>query len=130
MPDLIFKTERWLTTICLVFTLFCLAMSIYFYHDNGFDFWTICYIILFILGIAGAADCFISKIVLSEDSLTIIALQGRASYPRADIESMIAEKGCPIALKMQDGRLVKLTMGSASVRTTSLRKWLREKNNQ
>ena len=124
--DLTFRTETWVTVLCLGFTLLCLGMGIFFYHDNGFDFWTICYTILFLLGIAGTADCFISKAILSEDSLTIIALQGRISYPREDIESMVAEKGCPIALKMQDGSWVKLTMGSASIKTTSLRKWLRE----
>ena len=125
--DLIFRTEPWLTALCLGFTLLCLAMGISFYRDNGFDFWTISYIVLFIIGIAGTADCFVSKAILSEDSLTIIALQGRVSYPREGIESMVAEKGCPIALKMQDGSWVKLTMGSASIKTTSLRKWIKEK---
>ena len=125
--DIIFRTETWVTVICLGFTLLCLGIGISFYRDNGFDFWTICYIVLFIIGIASIADCFISKAILSEDSLTIIALQGRVSYPREDIVSMVAEKGCPIALKMQDGSWVKLTMGSASIKTASLRKWIREK---
>jgi len=123
--DIIFRTERWVTIICLTFTFFALGMGIFFYLDNGFDFWTLCYIVLFILGIASTADCFISKAILSEDSLTIIALQGRVSYPREDIESVVAEKGCPIALKMQDGSWVKLTMGSAPIKPTSLRNWLR-----
>ena len=125
--NLIFRTERWVTTICLIFTLFSLGVGILFYRDNGFDFMTICYIVLFILGIAGTADCFVSKAILSKDSLTIVALQGRDFYPRAEIESVIAEKGCPIILKMQDGSMVKLTKGGASVNVTSLRKWLREK---
>ena len=124
--DIIFRTERWVTVLCMGFTLLCLCIGIFFYRDNGFDVWTLCYIVLFILGIAATADCFISKAILSEDSLTIIALQGRVSYPREDIESMVAEKGCPIALKMQDGSWVKLTMGSATIKTTPLRNWIRE----
>ena len=122
-----FRTERWVTAICLVFTLISLGVGIFFYHDNGFDIWTTCYVVMFILGIAGTVDCFVSKAILSEDSLTIVALQGRDSYPRAEIESVIAEKGCPIILKMQDGSMVKLTKGGASVNANSLRNWLRKK---
>ena len=125
--DLVFRTERWVTVLLIVFTLFSLAMGIYFYLDSGLDIWTVSYIFFFIIGIAGIADCYISKAILSEDSLTIIALQGRVSYPRADIESVIAEKGCPLVLKMQDGSWVKLNKGSASIKVTSIRKWLREK---
>jgi len=125
--DLTFRTEHWVTAICLGFTLLCLGVGISFYRANGFDLLTITYIVLFILGIAGIADCLVSKAILSEDSLTIIALQGRDTYPRADIESVIAEKGCPLVLKMQDGSWVKLNKGSASIKVTSLRKWLREK---
>lgn len=125
--DLIFRSERWLIALCLAFTLFSLTMGISFYRDNGFDIWTLCYIVFFIIGIAGIADGIVSRVVLSEDSLTIIALQGRDSYPRADIESVIAEKGCPLVLKMQDGSWVKLNKGSAFIKATSIRKWLREK---
>jgi len=126
--DLIFGTERWVTALLIVFTLFCLGMGISFYRDNGFDIWAVSYIFFFIIGIAGIADCYISKAILSEDSLTIIALQGRDTYPRADIESVIAEKGCPLVLKMQDGSWVKLNKGSACIKVAFLRKWLREKN--
>ena len=125
--DLVFRTAPWLTALCLAFTLFCLVMGISFYRNNGFDLWTFGYIVLFVIGVAGTADCLVSKAILSEDSLTVIALQGRDSYPREDIESVVAEKGCPATLKMQDGSWVKLTKGSASINVTSLRKWLQEK---
>ncbi len=123
--NLVFKTPFWILAWVVGFTLFCLGMGIFFARTNGLDQWTWLCLGLTLFGIAGTVDSLISRVILSENSLTIISWKGRFSLPRGDIESVKTEKGCPMNIKTRDGHWVKIPEIIA-VEAATLRKWAGE----
>lgn len=80
-------------------------------------------------GIAAFVDVMLSRIVLDDETIHVISLIRRRSYPRAEFESAKVDGGV-VVLKRRDGGWLKLPdtgTNSLSVRNT-VHAWIKAQN--
>ncbi len=77
-----------------------------------------------ILGMGGIAETLLLRIELTDDAIVITDLRGRRRYAIADIERIEEAKGVPPAIRLKDGRWVKLPSLAANL-GNSVRAWLK-----
>ena len=78
-------------------------------------------------GIGGLIDTFVSRIILEEDSLRVVSLVRRRTYPRSDFESAKVDGG-HVVLMRKDGHWLGLPgtgANSLSVRNT-IHAWIKK----
>ena len=78
-------------------------------------------------GLAGFLDVLVSRIVLDRDSIHVISLVRKRTYPRSDLESAKVDGGA-VCLKKRDGRWLILPStgaNSLSVRNT-IHAWIKK----
>ena len=84
---------------------------------------------LALFGIGGFIDTLVSRIILDEESIRIISIARRRSYPRTEFESAKVDGGA-VVLKRRDGGWLKLPSTGAnalSVRNT-IDAWIKSRS--
>lgn len=108
----------------LVTALFA-AGAVSTYRANGWNWVSIflaCATV--VLGLGSIVESLVLRIELTDDALIVTDLRGRRRYDIADIDGISEAKGVPPALRLKDGRWVKLPSIGNSL-GNSVRAWLR-----
>jgi hypothetical protein len=79
-----------------------------------------------VLGFGGILESLILRIELMDDVMVVTDLRGRRRYGIADIERIEEAKGGPPAIRLRDGRWVKLPSVGSEL-GNSVRAWLKRK---
>jgi len=75
-------------------------------------------------GLGAILESLLLRIQLTEDALIVTDLRGRRRYEIASIEGIEEARGVPPALRLKDGRWVKLPSVGSNV-GNSVRAWLK-----
>jgi hypothetical protein len=79
-----------------------------------------------IIGIVGAVEVIVDRVVLTDDALHVIRIWSRRRYDKSQIVNVTQMKGTPVALKLADGRWARLP--SVAVHPNTIRAWLRSES--
>ena len=79
-----------------------------------------------LIGVGGIVESFVQRIELTEDAMVVTRLTGRTRFAIEDIERISEEKGGPPAIRLKDGRWVKLPSVGANL-GNSVRAWLKQR---
>lgn len=89
-------------------TLLFVSGTWFHYRTQGLSFRTLLFAGLAAIGLLGALETVIRRMVLAGDVLHVVDLWSHRSYPRAGIARVTYAKGSPVAVVFMDGRHVKL----------------------
>ena len=77
-----------------------------------------------VLGVGSMVETLVMRIELTDEAMLVMDLRGRKRFAREDIERITQEKGGPPAIRLRDGRWVKLPPVAKSL-PNSVRAWLK-----
>lgn len=95
------------------------------YRSEGLNLRTLFLAGAAVAGTIGLADALTRRIVLAPDALQVSGLWGCRSYAKRDIVGVTEEKGVPAALRLADGRWVRLPPDVGRSIGNSIRAWLK-----
>lgn len=86
-------------------------------------------IVVAVLAVLGAIECWIGRIELGDRELRVVELFRRRRYARESIESVKWERGGPVALRLHDQTWAGLpSTGYSNAKVAgALRAWLNQK---
>ena len=96
-----------LPAVCLATALFGAAAVVTF-QLRGWDWVSIGMAVAAVFGVAGIVEALVERVVLEEDALAVRRLWGTRRYALADIDRVEEAKGVEPAIRLKDGRWVKL----------------------
>lgn len=104
------------------------AGALFVYRERGWEWVSIGLAVATVfLGLGSIVESLILRIELTDDSLVVTDLRGRRRYDIADIERVEEAKGAPPAIRLTNGRWVKLPSVGSSV-GNSVRAWLKHRS--
>lgn len=98
----------------------------HFWRSEGMGTWTWCFTLLALLALLGLIDSLRRRIALMSDEIEIRSGFRRRFLPRVEILDVTWEGGSGVALKLVDGRWLKLpeTAHNSQALTNHIRTWL------
>jgi hypothetical protein len=120
------KAAIWLKIATFVGTAIPVVGFIYSVNEDG---WSLISASLFGIGVFGTVaviDVLVSRIVLDDARIEIKGLFRRRSIPRTEISSVTWEKGTCVAMRLKDGKVVKIPNTGHNIQgqATTLRAWV------
>ena len=94
------------------------------YRSAGFNWITIGLLIAFVIGVVGIVESLLLRIRLTDVEMIVTDLRGTHRYLRNDIDRIEEARGSSPAIKLKDGRWVKLPSIARNL-GNSVRAWLK-----
>ena len=120
-----FRTTRGMLVFTIIITAITLVISVVS-TTQGADLWviTVCWGVFFLCLVA-IADLLVSFVTLGDKHFRMRRNFRVSEIPRADIQSIAAEKGCPTLLLLHDGSKVEIPELGGQGIANSVRAWLK-----
>jgi hypothetical protein len=112
------------TLLTIAATALFSTAGIVTYRISGWSWLTIGMVVAVIIGVLGIVESLVVRIQLTDDEMIVTDLRGRRRFTVAEIERIEEAKGGPPALRLKEGRWVKLPSVGNSL-GTSVRAWLK-----
>jgi hypothetical protein len=96
----------------------------FYYTTRGLALMTLAFVAMTVFALLGVVEALVDRVVLDDDALRVIRIWYRRTYPRTEIAAVSDEKGGPVAVRLADGRWIKLP-SVGSYLGNSIRAWLR-----
>lgn len=112
-----------LAGVCVATALFGVAAAVTF-QLRGWNWVSIGMAAAVVFGVAGIVEALVERVVLEADTLMVRRLWGTQRYPIDDIDRVEEAKGVVPAVRLKDGRWVKMPDVSSHF-GNSMRAWLR-----
>ena len=124
----VFRPARWILVFLVAFLGFTGAGVVFLYRREGVSWLAAGLSVLSMVFLFGIADWVVSKIVLGEETLDIVELFRRRSYPRSELVSAKVDGG-HVCLELSQGGWVTLpdTGENALGVCDSVRAWLKKR---
>ena len=121
----VFRAPSWVVASVVVATLlFAVGAFVRFRAAGSRDPTGILLAAFAVRAVLGVLETVAQRVVLSDDELHVTRWWVRRSYRRDSIVRLTSEKGVEAALKLVDGRWIKLPPGGPHA-PNSIRAWLR-----
>ena len=108
----------------LIITTLFAVVAVVVYRSAGWGWLSIGMVIATLVGLGGILESLVLRIQLTDDALIVTDLRGRKRYDIAAIAGIEEARGVPPALRLNDGRFVKLPSVGSDV-GNSIRAWLK-----
>ena len=120
-----FRPGRGAVVIVVFITALFAAVTLVSFRARGWDWVSVGMALATVfVGLGAVVESVVLRIRLTDDALIVTDLRGRRRYDIATIEGIEEAKGCPPALRLKDGRWVKLPSVGSNL-GNSVRAWLK-----
>jgi len=123
----VLRPKAWVVALVLAAATVFVAGAVSSYYHSGWNWVSLGFAGLSVLGVVGVTEVASTRIVLSENLLEAGSVWSRHRYPVADIASVTWEWGAGVSVKLSSGgwaRLPELGYDSQGLANT-LRAWLK-----
>ena len=117
-----FRTGRAMVVVSVVVTLLFTSGAVMTYRQRGWYWVSVGLACGTIFGLGAIVESLVLRVRLTDDALLVTDLRGRRRYDRAAIAAVEEAKGAPTAIRLADGRWIKLPSVGNSL-GNSIRAW-------
>jgi len=122
----IFRSPTWLLWFLGIASLATPLGAVLLYVTEGVSVYSVGLGVIALLTLVGFADGLMTRVELNDEGLTRVARFRRRFIPRAQIDSVTWEAGAGVAIRLTDGRWLRLPdVGNSQARANSIRAWIK-----
>jgi hypothetical protein len=119
-----FRAGRAMAVVSVLVTLLFTSGAVMTYRQRGWHWVSVGLACATVFGLGAIVESLVLRVRLTDDALLVTDLRGRRRYDRAEIAAVEEAKGAPTAIRLVEGRWVRLPSVGNSL-GNSIRAWLK-----